>query len=119
MSNGRPIAAMDATWLRMDRPENLMVIESVMWFDTPVDWDRLAGVVRRRMVAHYPVFRQRPVDSRIPLVQPRWEDDPDFRLERHIVRARLADPGDEAALERYVEAQMNRPWRPTICPAPS
>ena len=111
VSNGRPIAAMDATWLRMDRPENLMVIESVMWFDTPVDWDRLAGVVRRRMVARYPVFRQRPVDSRIPLVQPRWEDDRDFRLERHIVRARLAEPGDEAALERYVEAQMNRPFQ--------
>jgi WS/DGAT/MGAT family acyltransferase len=95
----------------MDRPENLMVIESVLWFDTPVDWDRLEGVVRRRMLAAYPVFRQRPVDSRRPLAPPYWEDDPDFRLERHVVRARLAAPGDEAALQRYVEAQMHRPFR--------
>jgi WS/DGAT/MGAT family acyltransferase len=105
------MSAVDATWLRMDRPDNLMVIESVVWFDTPMDWDRLAGVVRRRMVARYPVFRERPVYSRSPLIAPHWEDDPGFRLERHIVRARLAEPGDEAALERYVEAQMHRPFR--------
>ena len=111
VSSRRPVGAVDGTWLRMDRPENLMVIESVLWFDTPVDWDRLEGVVRRRMLAPYPVFRQRPVASRIPLVPSYWEDDPDFRLERHIVRARLAPPGDEAALERYVEAQMHRPFR--------
>lgn len=111
VSSRRPVGAVDGTWLRMDRPENLMVIESVLWFDTPMDWDRLEGVVRRRMVAPYPVFRQRPVGSRIPLAPPYWEDDPDFRLERHIVRARLAAPGDEAALERYVEAQMHRPFR--------
>ena len=111
VSNRRPIAAVDATWLRMDRPDNLMVIESVVWSDTPMDWDRLAGVVRRRMVARYPVFRQRPVYSRSPLTPPYWEDDPDFRLERHIVRARLAPPGDETTLQRYVEAQMHRPFR--------
>jgi WS/DGAT/MGAT family acyltransferase len=105
------MAAVDATWLRMDRPDNLMVIESVVWFDSPVDWDRLAGVIRRRMVARYPVFRQRPVYPRGSLTSPHWEDDPGFRLERHIVRARLAPPGDETALERYVEAQMHRPFR--------
>ena len=111
VSSRRPVGAVDGTWLRMDRPENLMVIESVLWFDTPMDWDRLEGVVRRRMVAPYPVFRQRPVESRNPLTPPYWEDDPDFRLERHIVRALLAAPGDDAALQRYVEAQMHRPFR--------
>jgi hypothetical protein len=25
----------DAAWLRMDQPTNLMVITSVMWFDEP------------------------------------------------------------------------------------
>jgi WS/DGAT/MGAT family acyltransferase len=101
----------DATWLRMDRPDNLMVIESVVWLGTPVDWDRLEGVVRRRMVSPYPVFRQRPVKSRNPLTPLLWEDDPDFRLERHIVRTRLPAPGGEAELQRYVEAQMHRPFR--------
>jgi WS/DGAT/MGAT family acyltransferase len=93
----------------MDRPENLMVIESVIWFDTPVDWDRLAGVIWRRMVAPYPVFRQRPVESRNPLTPPQWEDDPDFRMERHLVRTRLPAPGDDAALQQYVQAQMHHP----------
>ncbi len=31
----------DAAWLHMDRPTNLMVINSVMLFDEPVDWDRV------------------------------------------------------------------------------
>lgn len=109
----RLVGPVDATWLRMDRPNNLMVIDSVVWFDTPVDWDRLAAVVGRRMVARYPVFRQRPVPSWNPFMPPSWEDDPHFQLERHIVRATLAGadgPGDEAALERYVERQMHRPF---------
>ncbi len=110
----RQVGSVDAAWLRMDRPNNLMVIDSVVWFDTPVDWDRLVGVVGRRMVARYPVFRQRPIESWNPLVPPVWEDDPDFRLDRHIIRATLSGPdghGDKVALERYVEQQMHRPFR--------
>ena len=31
----------DAAWLRMDSATNLMVINSLMWFDTTPDWERL------------------------------------------------------------------------------
>jgi Protein of unknown function (DUF2505) len=31
----RQVGSVDAAWLRMDRPNNLMVIDSVVWFDTP------------------------------------------------------------------------------------
>ncbi len=31
----------DAAWLHMDRPTNLMVITSVMWFEEPLDLPRL------------------------------------------------------------------------------
>ncbi len=27
----------DAAWLHMDRPTNLMVVNTVLWFDAPVD----------------------------------------------------------------------------------
>ena len=113
VSNGRPIAAMDATWLRMDRPKNLMVIESVMWFDTPVDWDRLVGVVGRRMVARYPVFRQRPIESWIPLGPPagRTTRTSGWTGTSSGPRSSAGRTGDKAALERYVEQQMHRPFR--------
>ena len=108
VSNGRPIAAMDATWLGT-AAENLMVIESVMWFDTPVDWHRLAGVVRRRRVARYPVFRQRPGGLAHPAVQPRWEDAPTAPAGA-AHRPAPASPIPAARrplLERYVEAQIS------------
>ena len=57
----------DAAWLHMDRPTNLMVINSVMLFDEPVDWERVKQLTQERMVDAYPRFRQRPVESRLPL----------------------------------------------------
>lgn len=110
MTNRRRVGAVDSIWLNMDRPNNLMVIDSVMWFDEPVDWERLAAVLQRRVVDRYPVFRQRPVEAWGGLGPEYWEDDPDFDLSRHIIRAALPEPGDAAALERYVESQMHRPF---------
>lgn len=86
----RPVDPVDAIWLNMDRPDNLMVIESLMMLDGPVDWERFETTVGRRIVDRFPVFRQRPVASRLPMVPPHWEDDPDFDLERHLVRAPAA-----------------------------
>ena len=49
MSGRRPVGAVDNIWLNMDRPNNLMVIDSVMWFDGSVDWDRFESLLLRRM----------------------------------------------------------------------
>jgi len=109
VSGRRPIGAVDTIWLEMDRPNNLMVIDSLMWFDESADWERVAAVVQRRLVDHFPVFRQRPVESSVPMAAPHWEDDPDFSLDRHLRRAVLPAPGDDACLQQYVEAQMHQP----------
>ena len=103
----RPVGAVDAVWLNMDRPNNLMVIDSVMWFDEPVSWERLKRVVQTRLVEEYPVFHQR-LSSGSFLGLRQWEDDPDFRLTRHLRRVTLPAPGDEAALQRYIERQMHK-----------
>ena len=50
MSERRAIGPVDTMWLNMDRPNNLMVIEGVMWFDDPIDRDRLRAVLQRRLV---------------------------------------------------------------------
>ena len=109
MSGARRLSAVDSMWLEMDRPENLMVIDSLMWFDEPVDWDRLLDVTWRRLVERYPVFTQRPTHPLGGILGAFWEDDPDFDLARHVNRVTLAPPGDDTALQRYVEAQVSRP----------
>ncbi len=103
------MGAVDSVWLTMDRPENLMVIDAIMLLEGPVDWDRVVTVVERRLVGRFPVFGQRPVLSSSPLEGPRWTIAADFSPDRHLVRATLPSPGDEAALQRYVETQMCSP----------
>ena len=105
----RQVDAVDTIWLNMDRPNNLMVIESVMTLDGPVDWDRFRTVLERRLIDRYPVFQQRPVASWIPLGMPHWDDDPDFDLERHLHPAVLDAPGDDIALQAYVNRFVSTP----------
>lgn len=105
----RQVDAVDTIWLNMDRPDNLMVIESVMTLDGPMDWDRFRTILMRRVVDRYPVFRQRPVASWIPFGMPHWEDDPDFDLERHLHPAVLDAPGDDTTLQAYVNRFVSAP----------
>jgi diacylglycerol O-acyltransferase / wax synthase len=99
----------DAAWLHMDRPSNLMVINSVLLFDEPVDWARVREIIERRLVDVYPRFRQRPVESHLPLRPPKWEDDPDFAIEHHLHHLALPAPGDAAALQELVGDLMTMP----------
>ena len=91
----------DAAWLRMDRSTNLMVINSLMWFDEPPDWDRLRAIYVERIVERFPRFRQIGRASG-PLGFPHWEDDPDFDADDHFHRIALPAPGDREALRRLV-----------------
>jgi len=93
----------------MDRPTNLMVINSVELFDRPLDWGRFKQIIQTRLVDCYPRFRQRVVESRLPLRGARWEDDPDFALEHHLHHLALPAPGDRATLEELVGDLMSMP----------
>jgi WS/DGAT/MGAT family acyltransferase len=103
------LSSADTAWLNMDRPTNLMVINTVLLFDQPVDWTRVKQVMQRRLVDRYQRFRQRVVESRMPLRPPSWEDDPHFSLAQHVHRVALPPPGDRAALEEFVGSLMAMP----------
>jgi diacylglycerol O-acyltransferase len=103
------MSSADAAWLHMDRPTNLMVITSVLWFDEPVDWDRARDVLRARLADRFPRFRQRVVEGRAPLSGPHWEDDPNFDIELHVHHVALPSPGDAAALQQLVADLMAMP----------
>ena len=103
------LSAADTAWLHMDRPTNLMVVNSVLLFDQPVAWERLVRVLRERLLDGYPRFRQRTAESQIPFRGPRWEDDPDFALEHHVHHLALPSPGDTPALQELVGDLMTQP----------
>jgi WS/DGAT/MGAT family acyltransferase len=103
------MSAIDAAWLRMDRPTNLAIITSVLWFARPPDWDAVEELLRERLLDRFPRFSQRAVEPRIPIGMPRWEEDPRFELRRHAHRHRLPAPGDQAALETFVGKLQSTP----------
>ena len=104
----------DVLWLTMDRPNNLMVVVSVVLLGAVPDWDRVRRLLLTRLVDPYPVFSQRPRRSGRVLGRYRWEDDPDFDLERHVRRATLSGRGTPAEadteLQAYIEEQLPRPF---------
>ncbi len=99
----------DAAWLRMDRPTNHMVVNSVIWFDGPIDPERHRAVIRERLVERFPRFGQRIVEPRPVLGLPYWEDDPGFDLDRHIHRVAVPPPGDRVALQELVGDLISTP----------
>jgi WS/DGAT/MGAT family acyltransferase len=103
------MGAVDAVWLSMDSPDNLMVIEGIMTLEGPVDWERLNAVVQHRLVDRFPVFRQLVVEASNPMGMPHWEDDEDFSLEHHMHHVELPAPADEATLQTFIEGKMQEP----------
>jgi diacylglycerol O-acyltransferase / wax synthase len=99
----------DAAWLHMDRPTNLMVVNSILWFDEPVDIERAKEILRVRFAERFPRFRQRIAEPGIGRWVPRWEEDPNFDLDHHIHHIALPAPGDKAALETLVGDLMSTP----------
>jgi diacylglycerol O-acyltransferase len=97
----QPMTHADAAWLRMDRPANLMVINSLLFLERVPDWDALRENHIERIVERFPRFRQlaRPGGA---LNGARWEDDPAFDPHDHFHRVALPAPGDRDALRTLV-----------------
>ena len=99
----------DAAWLHMDRPTNLMVVNSVMWTAEPVDRERVRAVIQERLVDRFPRFSQRIAEPFLGIGVPSWEDDPNFDLDLHIHEVALPAPGGQAELEALAADLMVRP----------
>jgi diacylglycerol O-acyltransferase len=99
----------DAAWLHMDRPTNLMVVNALLWFEEPVDVERVREILRSRLVEPFPRFRQVVVERRLGVGVPSWEDDPNFDLDLHVHRLAVPAPGDKRALEELISDLISRP----------
>lgn len=113
-----PITPVDRAWLRMDEPDNLMIITGVMTLDR-MDLATLRRVVAERS-AVAKRFRQR-LETRNGKTC--WADDPAFDIDHHVRAIKLDPPGNKAALEATVGRMMAEPlphdkplWRFYLAP---
>jgi diacylglycerol O-acyltransferase len=107
MGERQRLGAQDALWLEMDKPGNLMVVDSVFWTTTPIDWSRYLEVVRERLWDRYPVFRS--VAVRAEDGGWWWEEQPGATLESRLERVELAAPGGDAELQDLIASQRTAP----------
>ncbi len=92
----------DALWLEMDRPHNLMVVDSVVWTSEPLDFDKVRAVVEERLINRYPVFRSRAVKDDDGFWC--WEPFADFDFDDHVTVVNLKKPTDPRSLQAVVAA---------------
>ena len=102
MEQRRRLGIQDALWLEMDRPNNLMVVDSVIWTAEPLDFGRVREVVEERLLDRYPVFRSRAVKDADGSWW--WEHDDDFDFDNHVALVSLKKPNDPRALQELVAA---------------
>lgn len=100
------ISVQDALWLNMDRPNNLMIIDSVLWFRESPDWDAIRAVIEERMIARFPVFSSKPVKRKDGMY---WVTDPKFDIDRHLIHAKLPSPVSIEQVQEYVSKQRSKP----------
>ncbi|HWQ11943.1 MAG TPA: wax ester/triacylglycerol synthase family O-acyltransferase [Roseiflexaceae bacterium] len=103
-----PFSNVDAAWLHMEDPTNLMMITGVLMFDAPVDFARFQAVVERRLL-RFERFRMRVANLHQRAAAPRWELDPHFSIRSHVHRIALPAPGDQGALQELVSDMMSTP----------
>jgi len=107
----------DYAWHRMDTEKNLMVINSILLFEGPVDMERLVCTIAHRL-PNYPRFTQKVVRLR---GRPHWVEDQQFDIARHIELERMERDVDRAELQghltrlAHLPLERDRPmWHMTV-----
>jgi diacylglycerol O-acyltransferase len=103
------MSAQDALWLTMDRPENLMVVDVVTVFGTPIDGDVLRDALAA-MVDRHPVFRRRAERRGRSWW---WVDDPEFTIDRHLSVLAVEEPVGMDHVQDIAAAERSRPLDPS------
>jgi len=93
-----PMSSVDHAWLRMDSPENPMMICGVLMLEEPIALDRLKRVLEERFL-RFRRFRQRIVEKGDKAW---WQDDPLFDLDNHLHQIALPGKAGKAELEALV-----------------
>ena len=102
------MSSVDTTWLRMDRPANLMMIVAVWLHEGPVALDKVEKQIAEGLLS-YRRYRQKVEYTPAGVF---WHDDPNFDLAHHMKRVRLPGRGGKQALELFVGELASEPFDP-------
>lgn len=105
---GERLSTLDAAFLYLEGPTSPLHVGAVMLLDGPVPYDRFVELLRERL-APLRRYHQRPVRPMLDLALPRWLDDPDFDVRRHVRHLRVEAPGGEAELHAAVDRLFATP----------
>ncbi|MCP5095822.1 MAG: wax ester/triacylglycerol synthase family O-acyltransferase [Chloroflexi bacterium] len=108
MGKTEPLTNVDAAWLGMEDPTNLMMVSGITTFDAPIDYEKLKIVIENRFLP-FRRFRQCVIQPRMPLAPSYWEDDPNFDINSHLHRVALPAPGNKAMLQEMASDLMSTP----------
>lgn len=108
MSKRERVSPVDTAWLRMDRPNNLMMIVGVMMFDGAMDYERLRRTLAARLLP-YRRFRQKVEHDATGAY---WVEDEDFDLDRHLHHAALPAGDHKVELQKMAADLMSTPLDP-------
>ena len=103
MAERQRLGMQDALWLEMDKPGNLMVVDSLFWTDTPIDWNRYREITKERLWDRYPVFRSVVVRGEDNTWY--WEEQEGADVDARYERVTLPEPGGDAELQHLIAAQ--------------
>ncbi len=103
-----PMSTVDAAWLGMEDPTNLMMVTGVLALEGTVDSARLRTLLDKRL-ATFGRFHQRVVRPRSRGNLPHWQDDAGFDIDNHVSHVALPPPGGDRALRRLVSELMSTP----------
>jgi diacylglycerol O-acyltransferase / wax synthase len=102
------MSSVDAAWLGMEDPTNLMMVTGLLILDGKVDVKRLRTLLDKRL-APFGRFHQRVVRPRTRAGLPHWQDDERFNIENHVSHVALPAPAGDAALRELVSELMSTP----------
>jgi diacylglycerol O-acyltransferase / wax synthase len=100
------LSNVDAAWLKMEDPTNLMMVTGVLTFAGPLDFGLFKSLIAGRLL-QFERFTQRVVRPSLPFAPPYWEIDPHFNISAHLHRVALPHPGDKDALQEMVSDLMS------------
>jgi WS/DGAT/MGAT family acyltransferase len=102
------MSSVDAAWLGMEDPTNLMMVTGVLMLDGKADIKRLRVLLDKRL-APFGRFHQRVVRPRTRGSLPHWQDEAGFDIDNHVSHIALPSPGGDKALRELVSELMSTP----------
>ena len=102
------MASVDAAWLGMEDPTNLMMVTGLLALDGKADPKRLHTLLDKRL-APFGRFHQRVVRPRTRAGMLHWQDEASFDIDNHVTHVALPAPGGDKALRHMVSELMSTP----------